>query len=289
MKIFQRLKSVKASHLLLGAAFAAVFGVGRLSKKAEVDGLKERFAGKEKVYQEKIKKLTVAANPFRFYDYDRNGVRISELDRVKKEEMPEEFKDRFGKYRTKEIAPAEIVRLDSIRHKKGEKTTFPERNPARLKELELRLSDTISVYGDEEYLKAVREYRNLVMEEMRVMSKKRKGFDFRLFKLNDEQLKEVVKEYPIVEYLKYTDEPYPQPKELYKQQKDAYLAQKILEMRSFIRVNNAVVEDMKMADSLLFNNAKEFKIEKIEEEAKAKKDPLETKYLMNFYPQKNRY
>ena len=275
MKILQKIKVPQCRQirpLLKPAALAlvlgAAYGMGKCS--GENDGERRlaekdrQFAAKEQEYLRKIDDLSIKANPFRFYEIDGSGHHVSEFEEIRREPMPEEMKNRFGKYRMREISPEEIVRLDTLWERKGIELKDYEQKPERLQALSARLQDTLGIYGDEGYLQDAAEYRRLMVAELCRLSRAgSRRHDFRPFKMRDEDLALEVRMRPAVINTKLRAAAY---RNVYEYRRDVLrveLMRRILEMRLVVRKNNEIIEDMRLADSLIFANSKETKIERL--------------------------
>lgn len=177
MKILQKIKVLRRQEMrpllkpaVLALVLGAAYGLGKCSgenngerRLAEKD---RQFAAKEQAYLRKIDDLSIKANPFRFYEIDGSGHEVAEFEKIRREPMPEEMRNRFGKYRMREISPEEIVRLDTLLERKGIELKDYEQKPERLQALSARLQDTIGVMGDESYLQDAAEYRRLMVAEL---------------------------------------------------------------------------------------------------------------------------
>lgn len=275
MKILQKIKVPQCRQirsLLKPAALAlvlgAAYGMGKCS--GENDGERRlaekdrQFAAKEQEYLRKIDDLSIKANSFRFYEIDGSGHHVSEFEEIRREPMPEEMKNRFGKYRMREISPEEIVRLDTLWERKGIELKDYEQKPERLQALSARLQDTLGIYGDEGYLQDAAEYRRLMVAELCRLSRAgSRRHDFRPFKMRDEDLALEVRMRPAVINTKLRAAAY---RNVYEYRRDVLrveLMRRILEMRLVVRKNNEIIEDMRLADSLIFANSKETKIERL--------------------------
>ena len=129
MKILQKIKVLRRQEMrpllkpaVLALVLGAAYGLGKCSgenngerRLAEKD---RQFAAKEQAYLRKIDDLSIKANPFRFYEIDGSGHEVAEFEKIRREPMPEEMRNRFGKYRMREISPEEIVRLDTLLERK---------------------------------------------------------------------------------------------------------------------------------------------------------------------------
>ena len=210
MKILQKIKVLRRQEMrpllkpaVLALVLGAAYGLGKCSgenngerRLAEKD---RQFAAKEQAYLRKIDDLSIKANPFRFYEIDGSGHEVAEFEKIRREPMPEEMRNRFGKYRMREISPEEIVRLDTLLERKGIELKDYEQKPERLQALSVRLQDTIGVMGDESYLQDAAEYRRLMVAELCRLSRAgHRRHDFRPFKMRDEDLALEVRMRPAV-------------------------------------------------------------------------------------------
>lgn len=91
MDIYRLAKSPKFKKcaIRLGIVLAAATGfkLNQSAWKEKMQVQQNEFAVKECAYREKIKKLEVAANPFRFYEYDSSGVKIADLRKIDNEKF----------------------------------------------------------------------------------------------------------------------------------------------------------------------------------------------------------
>lgn len=199
--------------------------------------------------------------------------------------MPEEMRNRFGKYRMREISPEEIVRLDTLLERKGIELKDYEQKPERLQALSARLQDTIGVMGDESYLQDAAEYRRLMVAELCRLSRAgHRRHDFRPFKMRDEDLALEVRMRPAVINTKLRAAAY---RNVYEYRRDVLrveLMRRILEMRQIVRKNNEIIEDMRRADSLVFANDKEAKIKRLRRTPPEVPVPYEA-FMQKFSPQ----
>lgn len=275
MKILQKIKVLRRQEMrpllkpaVLALVLGAAYGLGKCSgenngerRLAEKD---RQFAAKEQAYLRKIDDLSIKANPFRFYEIDGSGHEVAEFEKIRREPMPEEMRNRFGKYRMREISPEEIVRLDTLLERKGIELKDYEQKPERLQALSARLQDTIGVMGDESYLQDAAEYRRLMVAELCRLSRAgHRRHDFRPFKMRDEDLALEVRMRPAVINTKLRAAAY---RNVYEYRRDVLrveLMRRILEMRQIVRKNNEIIEDMRRADSLVFANDKEAKIKRL--------------------------
>lgn len=249
MQVFQINRTAKLKHLAVVALLAATYGLGYLNggEKAErkIAEVEQKFVQKEKSHEQDLCHWMLKASSFRFYDYDASGIKKTEIEKIRNIPLPDDFKDRFGKYRMREIAPAEIFRQDTLWHKQGKKYAERPRDPERFNELSERLKDTLGVYGDETYLQDANEYRQLWVNEVCHLTHGGRKQSLKTFKLNDDELREELRMWG------------------YRQDARADLIQKILDMRMIVKMNNSIVDDMNVADSALFASSLEARIAKV--------------------------
>lgn len=270
MRVFQKIKSAKLRYALAGAAMVAVFGVGNMvgryseaqQTEDKIGHLNADFSQKEAFYQEKITHLLLKCSKFRFYDYDASGWTYAELEKVRNAPLPEELKNRFGKYRLREIAPAEITRLDTLWHRQGKKFRDLPDNRGKLAVLGERLRDTIAVWGDEAYLQDAAEYRKLMVTHLCKVTRGGRDGSLKAFKLSNDELQQELKMWG------------------YRKDAKAELMAALLEMRMVVKMNNAIIDDMKVADSAMFRNNQEYQVVKMKEKG-PQRSPEWKKWLDN--------
>ena len=296
MKILQKIKVPqhrKIRSVLKSAALALVLGGAYEVKKCSVENDRERclakkgrqFATKKQAYLQKIDDLSIKADPFRFNEVDGLGHEVSEFEEIRREPMPDEMKNRLGKYQMREISPEEIVRLDTLWERKGIEPKNYEQKPERLRALSVRLQNTLEVYGDESYLQDAAEYRRLMVAELCRLSRAgQRRHDFRPFKMRDEDLALEVRMRPAVINTKLRAAAY---RNVYEYRRDVLrveLMRRILEMRQIVRKNNEIIDDMRKADSLVFASDKDAKIKRLRRTSPEVPTPYEA-FMPKFSPQ----
>ena len=156
------------------------------------------------------------------------------------------------------------MRLDTLMEAQGIDWKKHDTNPDVLKEFGARLTDTLNILPDENYLHEAFSYRQLMLEEMCRLSRVAKlRHDFSPFRMSDEDLQLEIKFRPAVIKTKLKANAY---KNLFAYQREANrleLIRKIVEMRQVVNKNNQIVRALQYADKLAFESEKKVQIQKL--------------------------
>lgn len=270
-KIFKRLKKPKFKRLLLtAAATALVWGFScrhqRSAYEDKVAKIKNEFLQKEQKYQEEIKLLKIKANKFRFYEYDVSGLKVSEIEKVRNARLENNPGIAFEKFRLRE--PKGIEARKKAEKWKKEHWYFSRSECDSLdkkqEEVKNLLADSLSAYADEGYLRNVKVFRDLVVEKV-ARQACRYGAEYAsLLDEPDSELKLKIAEIPSAAKDSYWgSRPY------YRKDNEAFrLMSDILQMREFVRYNNAMIDDIKLSYNQMFEAGKELRVERMRDSAR---------------------
>lgn len=270
-KIFKRLKKPKFKRLLLtAAATALVWGFScrhqRSAYQDEIDRLKTEFLQKENKYQEEIKLLKIKANKFRFYEYDASGLKVSEIEKVRNARLEDNPGVAFEKFRLREPKSIDARKLAAGWKAGHRRFSRAERDSLDKKCNEMKdlLADSLSAYADEGYLRNVKIFRDLVVEKVARQAYRYGTERANLLDESDSDLERRIAEIPSAAKDSYWgSRPY------YRKDNEAFrLMSDILQMREFVRYNNAMIDDIKLSYRQMFEASKEPKIEHMRDSAR---------------------
>lgn len=271
MKIWSKPHKLTTSQLkpwlkpaAVALALSATYGMGKCEGEKRLELENQKFAGKEQIYTRQIDSLNKKLSSFRFYEIDESGHSVAEIEEIRNRKMPETLQNRFKKYQMREICPEEIMRLDTLMEAQGIDWKKHDTNPDVLKEFGARLTDTLNILPDENYLHEAFSYRQLMLEEMCRLSRVAKlRHDFSPFRMSDEDLQLEIKFRPAVIKTKLKANAY---KNIYAYRREANrleLIRKIVEMRQVVQTNNQIVRKLEQADRLAFENEKKMQIQQL--------------------------
>lgn len=278
MRILRRLKNPKIKRLAITALAVSIFGVNyKCSKDKEnhyeeqIEQIKTDFAQKEQQYSRKISDLELRLNPFRFYDYDSSGVRYSEIAAIKNEKLHSSEGDHFEKFRLKEITAEEVKNLAEKWIDERRKFSPEEKDSLDKKMMELlpRLQDSTSVYRDENYLRDVANYRKLVVEKSARMAIQGHHLDREVldyWQTPDDKLASERKIFGHIIMVKRDGRVYGSQWEFRRDVEKYKLMQQVIDVRQFVKFNNAMIDDIKLSYRQIFEAGKEIRIKKLRQQ-----------------------
>ena len=270
-KVFKRLKKPKFKRLLLtAAATALVWGFSckhqRSAYQNEIAKIKNEFLQKENKYLEEIKLLKIKANKFRFYEYDASGLKVSEIEKVRNARLEHNPGAVFEKFRLREPKSIDARKLAAGWKAEHRRFSRNERDSLDKKQEEVKnlLADSLSAYADEGYLRQVKVFRDLVVEKVARQVYRYGTERANLLDESDSDLKRKIAEIPSAAKDAYWgSRPY------YRKDNEAFhLMSDILQMREFVRYNNAMIDDIKLSYQQMFEASKEPKIEHMRDSAR---------------------
>ena len=126
------------------------------------------------------------------------------------------------------------------------------------------LADSLSAYADEGYLRNVKIFRDLVVEKVARQAYRYGTERANLLDESDSDLERRIAEIPSAAKDSYWgSRPY------YRKDNEAFrLMSDILQMREFVRYNNAMIDDIKLSYRQMFEASKEPKIEHMRDSAR---------------------
>lgn len=266
MNILRRIQNKKLQRLALVTAAVVVCGWGWQRREnrhnQEIAQLKSDFQKERLIYSEKINHLELRLNPFRFYDYDADGIKKSDIDSIKNIKMPSNPGDEFNKFRLPELKKEEVLALAQKWRHEHRKISRDERDDLdkRIDSLVLELSDSLGVFGDENYLRTVGRYRKCVLERSAMYALK-EGADKTeaLWDRPDAELKEEAYRGDL--RFAYYAKIFPKSRVQFTREIAENRQKKhIATVRELIRYNNEMVEDVKVSYRSLFESQKEAQI-----------------------------
>lgn len=126
------------------------------------------------------------------------------------------------------------------------------------------LADSLSAYADEGYLRQVKVFRDLVVEKVARQAYRYGTERANLLDESDSDLKRKLQRFRLpLKTLIGEARPY------YRKDNEAFhLMSDILQMREFVRYNNAMIDDIKLSYRQMFEASKEPKIEHMRDSAR---------------------
>lgn len=253
MKTFQKDIKSKLKNLLVIAAVITAYGIGRhISNDEYEQKLQNRidsFAKTETAYKEKIKDLQAFKKDFRFYDFDKNGIRNSLIDSLNSGEFVAQKPKDYEQFRLSVPQREEIIGVYEYmkKHKFPDMETF-------LKPRKILISTINNCPADSTdlFFRSCKQYHGLLKREMGALKRYLQGVDG-LFMLNMPRHEVKARQKTVGERMEKQDNVYAKMIDF----AEYAMLEDVLAIRQLTEINNNMIEVCQQRDSV--QNAEAFK------------------------------
>lgn len=246
MKVFQKDIKSKLKNLLAIAAVITTYGIGRhISNDEYEQKLQNRidsFAKSEAAYKEKIKILEAAKKDFRFYDFDRNGIRNSLIDSLNSGKfVPEKPKD----YEQFRLFVPQREEINGV-YEYMKKHKFPDMdNLLKQRKLLIHNINTCPDDSTDLFFRSCQQYHGLLKREMGALKRYLQGVDG-LFMLKMPRHEVKARQKVVGERMEKRDNMYSKMLDF----AEYAMLEDILAIRQLTEINNNMIDTCRSKDSI---------------------------------------
>lgn len=249
--IIDKFRNFNQKHLLVGLSVAAAFLMGKKcendSSQQNMQNLTNQFIQKSTNYEKRIEKLEQKTKTFRFSDYNEDGVRLAEAEKIEALEYAGFDSRELDKLRVPELKVENIAKAGEEKAPNGENLAENMSLSEVIAQKQALKDSLVDLYQSGDTVKTLelcQRYKKISLQAMYVFSGKKHAHNLNCLEKSTEELNSLVKIQPVIMKTKAKAQVYKSKNAYIRDYCKVMLADEVLNYRGVVEMSNVLVDKM---------------------------------------------